>query len=75
MEMTLKEAWADFVFGLHQSGKWDSLTRAERQYIDKTNRDIKNDGTPLKKVDGLFKRHSPGVYKMCEITFTKTTKA
>lgn len=71
MELTLKEAWADFIFDLHKSGKWETLTRTERQYIDKANREIKRDMHPVRKVAGLFRLHAPGVYNLDKITFKK----
>jgi len=71
MEMTLQEAWTDFLFGLHQSGKWETLSRPDRQYIDKTNREIKQSLNPIRKVVALFRLHAPGVYTMMEIKFHK----
>jgi len=71
MEMTLQEAWTDFLFGLHQSGKWETLKRPERQYIDRANRMVRENHSPVKMVCGLFKKHAPGVYTMLEIKFHK----
>jgi len=72
MELTLQAAWADFVFDLHQSGKWETLTRKERQYMDKTNREVKRGGLPVLKVKNLFKKYAPGTYTLEEIFFTKS---
>lgn len=71
MELTLQEAWADFVFSLHQSGKWETLSRSERQYFDKTNRGVKNGAMQLRKVRSLFDRYAPGVYQFHDVIFTK----
>lgn len=71
MNMTLQEAWNDFVYSLHTSGRWDTLERSERQYIDKANRQIKRGAMPVRKVRGLFDRYAPGVYQFKEAIFTK----
>lgn len=71
MELTLQEAWTDFVFGLHRSGQWDAMTRQERQYMDKANREIKRGGLPIRKVQGLFDKYAPCTYQCKEIIFTK----
>ena len=72
MEMTLQEAWADFIFGLHQSGKWDTLSRSKRQYFDKTNREVKSGALPVRKVKALFNTYAPGVYEFKNVFFTKS---
>lgn len=72
MELTLQEAWADFVFSLHQSGKWETLSRSERQYFDKANREVKLGRMPVRKVCSLFEQYAPGVYKLQKIVFTKS---
>lgn len=64
MKMTLQEAWAGFVFELHRSGKWDGLSRTERQYFDKTNRIIKKGGLPVLRVARLFEKYAPGAYRL-----------
>ena len=74
MELTLQQAWADFIYGLHHSGKWETLSRSERQYFDKTNRAVKRGEMPVRKVRGLFDRYAPGVYQFREIIFTKSAK-
>lgn len=71
MELSLKAAWADFVFDLHQSGKWKTLTREERQYMDKTNREVKHGRMPVLKVKNLFNKYAPGTYTLEEIFFRK----
>jgi hypothetical protein len=71
MEMTIQEAWTDFILGLHQSGKWETLTRSERQYFDRANREIKQGKNPVRKVRRMFEQYAPGVYTFREIIFEK----
>lgn len=71
MEMTLNEAWNDFVYSLHTSGTWEELTRPERQYIDKTNRALKSGKHPVVRIANLFNRYAPGVYVLDKVVFKK----
>ena len=71
MEMTLNEAWTDFIYSLHTSGKWETLCRSERQYIDKTNRALKSGKHPVVRIANLFNRYAPDVYVLDKVVFKK----
>ena len=71
MELTIQEVWTEFIYGLHQTGKWETLTRAERQALDKTNRLVKYGCNPVLRVCNAFNKYSPGVYTLNRVVFVR----
>lgn len=70
-QMTINEAWLDFAMWLPLQEKWNTLTRKEKQYLDKTTRAVRDGRAGIKRVSKIFAAYADGRYKLNEATFTR----
>ena len=62
--MTPAETWSDFWGWIKTTPEWDQFTRGEKQYLDKTNRQVKSGDVGPQRMKNTFDKYAPGRYKM-----------
>jgi len=60
--LTSKEAWEDFATWLPLQEKWNELTRAEKQALDKTGRAVAAGTAGHRRILNAFSEYAPGRY-------------
>ena len=60
------EAWADFWQYIKGAPEWAGLTRKERQYLDKTNREVGVGKVGHRRLENIFAKYAPGRYVYAE---------
>lgn len=60
------DAWADFWAFLKDSPQWAEISRSEKQYLDKTNRQVKAGKVRNSRLMRVFEKYRPGHYEVRE---------
>ena len=60
---TPAEAWDDFWKWIKEQPQWAEANRAERQYLDKTNRQVKEGKVGVRRLRRIFNDYAPGRYE------------
>ncbi len=64
--LTPERAWQDFFTWVKQQPEWGNskkITRDEKQYIDKTNRQMARGTVKDKRLQKMFNKYAPGRYE------------
>ena len=64
--LTSKEAWERFFNDLTKSDLWPKLSLEKKQYVRKTNRDVKADKCGSARLQKMFEEFAPGKYTLSE---------
>ena len=60
--LTPEEAWQDFYTWVKQQPTWQTLSRAQKQYLDKTNRAVRDGTAGATRISAAFEKYAPGRY-------------
>ena len=60
--LTPEEAWQDFYTWVKQQPTWQTLSRAQKQYLDKTNRAVRDGTAGATRMIAAFEKYAPGRY-------------
>ena len=60
--LTPEEAWQDFYTWVKQQTTWQTLSRAKKQYLDKTNRAVRDGTAGATRIIAAFDEYAPGRY-------------
>lgn len=63
-KMSAAEAWEDFAKWLPLQQKWNELTRAEKQALDKTGRAVAAGTAGKRRILNAFDAYAPGRYTL-----------
>jgi hypothetical protein len=64
--LTIKETWKEFWAWLKTQPAWKEMSRAEKQYMDKTNRGVKAGQPMSERVRRILDKYAPGRYEFVE---------
>lgn len=62
MDENLSDAWGHFLDYLKESGEYDLLNKADRQYIYKATSDLNSGKLGETRAQNIFDKHAPGRY-------------
>jgi hypothetical protein len=62
------EAWIDFYAWIKSSEKWNQISRADKQYLDKTNRAVLSGNAGQSRIKKALELHAPGLYAFVELS-------
>lgn len=57
------ETWENFWLWIRQQPEWSALKREQRQYLDKTNRQIREGAVGIKRLRNTLEKYAPGRYE------------
>jgi hypothetical protein len=57
------ETWEDFWLWIKQQPEWNTFTREQRQYLDKTNRQLREGKVGIKRLKKTLSTYAPGRYE------------
>jgi len=60
--LTPEQAWQDFWTWIKQQPRWSTISRKERQYLDKTNRAVLSGKAGTARISAAFNEYAPGRY-------------
>lgn len=66
--LTYKQAWNDFYPWAQTQSWWNELTRAQRNYLSKTNIDVRNGMAGERRIKNALLDFSRGRYQFVELS-------
>lgn len=60
---TPAETWADFWNWFKGCPEWDTTGREEKQYLDKTNREMSAGKCGIRRLQNILDKYAPGRYE------------
>ena len=65
-EITPQQAWDDFWKFIRSQPEWNELGRTEKQYLDKTRRDLSRGKVGIDRIRAALDKYAPGRYEFRE---------
>ena len=66
--LTYKQAWEDFYPWAQEQSWWNDLTRQQRNYLSKTNVDVRNEIAGERRIKNALLEFSRGRYEFVEVS-------